>query len=119
MVVPSAVLMSSTFQMQQWWLWWHGFAAAPICSKVVILQQWWFTAFVRGGAALCIWCVVHGGVMMVVLCWLQVVAHGVSVAEAAVVQWCVAEKNTKLWWPESLLPTRVAAAMVMERDDEN
>jgi len=22
--------------MQQWWLWWRGFAAAPICSKVVV-----------------------------------------------------------------------------------
>jgi len=48
-----------------------------------------------------------------------VVAHGVSAAEAIVVQWCIAEKKTKMWWPESLLSTRVAAAMVMERDDEN
>ena len=40
-------------------------------------------------------------------CWLQVFA-----------QWCVAEKKTKLWCG-ALLPTRVAAAMVMERDDEN
>jgi len=54
-----------------------------------------------------------------VLCWLQVVAHGVSAAEVVAVQWCVAEKKTELWWPESLLLTRVAAAMVMERDDEN
>ena len=52
-------------------------------------------------------------------CWLQVVGHGVSAAEAVAVKWCIAEKKTKLWWPKSLLPTRVAAAMVMERDDEN
>ena len=39
--------------------------------------------------------------------WLQVFA-----------QWCIVEKKTKLW-SGALLPTRVAAAMVMERDDEN
>jgi len=69
--------------MQQWWLWWRGFAAALIYSKVVValcccsgggvaLLQWWFAAFVRGGAALCIWCVVHDGVMMVVRIWMCV-----------------------------------------------
>ncbi|QCD89986.1 hypothetical protein DEO72_LG4g938 [Vigna unguiculata] len=86
MVVPGAVVMSSTFQMQQWWLWWLRSVRRwwwhCVVAVVVILKQWWFAAFVRqwrcycralqwteartSCVALCIWCVVHGGVMMVV-----------------------------------------------------
>jgi len=94
--------MSSTFQMQQWWLWWRGFAAAPICSKVVILQQWWFAAFIRSGAAfvrggdtLCIWCVVHGGVMMVVQIWMCVrVSRMLWICVSVGCKFCVGCR----WW---------------------
>jgi len=121
--------------MQQWWLWWCGFAAAPICSKVVVALRCCSGGDSTTMVVRCLrsrWrCSLHlvrrsrwrddrglhldvrsrfAQVVDLSFCWLQVVAHDVGY---------VAEKKTKLCWPECLLLTRVAATMVMERDDEN